>query len=659
MGYNMFSQLTGPNIDINLFPDSYGKGVTAGNAQQTPLSAAVSGLEKGVQTGQQIIEGDQQIKANDQNAQIRQNQIDQLPVTNQLQQQHLQQQTAATTIEQSKARLQSATETLQLQQTTDTLKVHADQAETALQDSNNIKALQESLAASPSQALADAQDPQNAATLIRNPEAAQQIFAGFKASGIPQEQYKDLDASVNGAIQYKAQATRQNFLDKTLQNAAAKKQVDAQNAIYDLNPYIGDLNKDPNFSYNNLDVVSNSRVKDTGFGGIKVSGPEDADSTKGSALVYTDPKTGNAKVLQRFDMSQGAESLAKNLSTAKSYWSTVAPKSPTDTSSPSTPSTGPGQVDTFQSSSGNTANTNQSIADIVAARNAKARQAAVASGNGGAYDNFVTKGKSFVKVPTISSTVNQSQSTPVPPSQPAITRPVGPLSSTNFADSKFHLASGTDEAVSIDTHAANLLGVSSAKVNVEAPPPTSSVIQRVAGIKELEGYSPLIKGMAAIESAGNPFAYNRKSGASGLMQLTDGAQQDEKLTEPFNAQKNVAAGADFLQKRVTELSKALTVASGQQGVPIQPDLRMVLAAYNGGQKQVLNGIAKGYTTWDQMKGYLASVKSPNAAAENLSYPDKVIAATIPFMSGGNLADDNLMKQFLSSGIVEINPFTDV
>lgn len=78
MAYDIFSQLQGPQIDINLFPSAATAGINAGNALPTKLTSAITGFTKGVQTGQQIVE-------NYQESEIRQNQIDQLPVQNRIQ----------------------------------------------------------------------------------------------------------------------------------------------------------------------------------------------------------------------------------------------------------------------------------------------------------------------------------------------------------------------------------------------------------------------------------------------------------------------------------------------------------------------------------------------------------------------------------------------
>lgn len=74
-GFDFFSQPQGPTIPINLFSENSAAGVASGNASPTTLSAAIRGGIKGFQQGQQFT-------ANFQQEQIRQNKIDQQPVSN-------------------------------------------------------------------------------------------------------------------------------------------------------------------------------------------------------------------------------------------------------------------------------------------------------------------------------------------------------------------------------------------------------------------------------------------------------------------------------------------------------------------------------------------------------------------------------------------------
>lgn len=102
MAYDYFSQMQGPSIPVNLFADNYSKGVGIADATN-PYVQAIEGVMKGIEQGQTII-------ANDQNAAIRQNQIDRQPVTNAIQDENLAQEKQATELQGLKLKVAQGTE---------------------------------------------------------------------------------------------------------------------------------------------------------------------------------------------------------------------------------------------------------------------------------------------------------------------------------------------------------------------------------------------------------------------------------------------------------------------------------------------------------------------------------------------------------------------
>lgn len=74
MGFDMFSQLQGPNIDISLFGDAAKAGAAVGNAIPTDTTAAIEGAIKGVNTGLDL-------QAKYQDNQVRGHQIERFPTT--------------------------------------------------------------------------------------------------------------------------------------------------------------------------------------------------------------------------------------------------------------------------------------------------------------------------------------------------------------------------------------------------------------------------------------------------------------------------------------------------------------------------------------------------------------------------------------------------
>jgi soluble lytic murein transglycosylase-like protein len=115
-----------------------------------------------------------------------------------------------------------------------------------------------------------------------------------------------------------------------------------------------------------------------------------------------------------------------------------------------------------------------------------------------------------------------------------------------------------------------------------------SMLKKVSGVqqKQIEDMSPpfdVIKAMIQVESGGNRYAYNKYSGAVGLMQLTPIIYKNIcHLTkqEAFNASKNIACGALYLQTLINRFNG---------------NLEKALAFYNAGEnmnqqysKKVLN-----------------------------------------------------------------------
>lgn len=107
MAYDVFSQLQGPQIDVNLFPNSASAGIRAGNSLPSPLSAGITGAIEGIQTGQKIYDQYQ-------NSQIKQNQIEQQPVANQRAQIELENEQAIATINKNRAQVDELTQATNL-----------------------------------------------------------------------------------------------------------------------------------------------------------------------------------------------------------------------------------------------------------------------------------------------------------------------------------------------------------------------------------------------------------------------------------------------------------------------------------------------------------------------------------------------------------------
>lgn len=118
MAYQYNIPVDGPKIDTNLFANNATAGINAGNALPGTATSIIRGVQQGVQLGFQNIEQSQ-------NAVLKQNEINQLPVSNQMQEEQLKQQQIANELNQVKANISTDTEFLQLDNAREQLKTNA------------------------------------------------------------------------------------------------------------------------------------------------------------------------------------------------------------------------------------------------------------------------------------------------------------------------------------------------------------------------------------------------------------------------------------------------------------------------------------------------------------------------------------------------------
>lgn len=109
MAFDFFTQPRGPEIDINLYPNSASAGINAGNAQKTPLQQVVQGIG----TGLDLYGKYQQVQDNALSLELKQNSVDQLPVTNRIQEEALQNAENINDINELKVRRAQALDVLQ------------------------------------------------------------------------------------------------------------------------------------------------------------------------------------------------------------------------------------------------------------------------------------------------------------------------------------------------------------------------------------------------------------------------------------------------------------------------------------------------------------------------------------------------------------------
>lgn len=81
--FSIFTQPQGAPIDVSLFGQAAQTGAQIGKEIPNPITSLIQGAEQGYQYGQQAVINNQTIAANTQQQQLRQNQIDNIPLTNQ------------------------------------------------------------------------------------------------------------------------------------------------------------------------------------------------------------------------------------------------------------------------------------------------------------------------------------------------------------------------------------------------------------------------------------------------------------------------------------------------------------------------------------------------------------------------------------------------
>lgn len=199
------------------------------------------------------------------------------------------------------------------------------------------------------------------------------------------------------------------------------------------------------------------------------------------------------------------------------------------------------------------------------------------------------------------------------------------------------------------------------------------IVERIKNDPMYKGLPAKVLGMIAIESGGNPAAYNKGTDAAGAMQLTEAAAIDggidPSLSNRLNQEQNVKGGTAYLQRigadiartyanKAKELQKnslALGAFTSSTGQIQKLDPRAELLAYNGGASYVKAAIRAGKVSWNEMEQYIRDVKHTAAEEENIGYANKVIAASLLFIEGGNTSDEAYVNELLQTGIITATP----
>lgn len=672
-----------PNIDVNLFVNALTQGIAAGNAQKTTFGAIAGGISDAISGGIQTAQGVQAIRANEAILEVAEDPaVIEARKQGAIGQGQVQAQQGAQAELQQKV-LEANQETAELV-LTDKLKNEALIAEQTLGDTKTKQAVMAAIArGAPEELNSILNDPGVRGTFSRDTGFAVQSIAGMQGKADPaliDSVYKQVDA-------VELEKRRANALQdqaKRKQIAAEKNDEEFTQSQYSLQGLQGvaDVMTKPGFKPQSLklypedSVVRSGNKLQTQDGVVVKSVPVGPTSTdKGYILAYGDT------VLDTLNRDEG-RNYGAILENFKKGAAARPDLYPTDT----TPETEVLPADAALRTEGTglaaraaplpATATNQNIIDAARKRNADAAAVAQSRGQSQSYEAMVVQGTNIPRQQPVAAPpyISTSQTVKTDPAVPALTRPVQspgamtPNSAATETPEATPTAEKTPEGAETpkptqigtvpyaEEHLSKALGGANVTLNtaIEKPQATKAVVDKINAIPSLANKPAFLKGIVAIESAGNP---NAKSGAgaAGLFQFMMAAASDVGLSEEdrFDPEKAVPAGIKFVTRQYEGIEKQLALSLSQQGMAVQVDPRMTLAAFNGGLRWIQQGIRAGNTTWPQMKEYLISVKSPEAEKENIEYVDKVITASIPFIVGGNVSDDSYVRTLLNFGIVEV------
>lgn len=651
-----------PNIDVNLFPNANSAGINAGNAQKTPFQAAVGGIISGVGTALSFASSYQNIQAQALNneAQAQQNEINADPAVQQARKDSI---ISTSQIQKDQAYAsslqagitQANEETVKIQEIAK-LETGALLAQQVLQDTKNKKVVQDALVrGSPEELNSILQDAGIVSTLSRDPSYGLGAVTAMRGKADPllidsvakQVDSVELEKRRVKMLENEAELRQKKSIEFEDRAATAVAGIYSNPGVAQKNRNLGDK-----FNYQQLEIypldevqIIDGKLKRSTDGKTIARKPSIGPKTGETAYVMA---YGDDVVEPYMSHADGVQN-QKWLNDYKVYASAKGFPTPAEDSTITTPAApgGPTGLAAMAPATELPAPTtvNQNIVDYAKTRNQQYFNQAQKSGNGGSYEALIAQGQSIGRQRVVTkSEYLAPQSTPVAKDSPKVTVEVAPTETpaTDIKGAEDKVSSLIGAPATIDTDVKEVKQL------------TPAVIERVNSIPAMQNQPALLKGVAVVESSGNPNA-KAADGGAGLFQFMIPAASDVGLSDEdrLDPEKAAPAAIDYLQRQYDSIEKRLNKTFSDQGLAIKPDPRMVLAAYNGGLKAVLNGISAGNTTWAQLKEYLLANKSPTNGKINTEYPEKVILASIPFIKGGNASDDAYIRTLISFGIINV------
>lgn len=283
VAFNFFTQARGPEIDIDLFPRARQMGAQTGNAIKTPLEAGIEGAIEGISAGFDLVGKYQQ-------TQIRQNQIEQLPVENRRQEAITRQEELKGQIADIQSQVISSNETLVLEAEKNKLELAKKESDQKLKDINIGN-----------QIASDLSDPFKATQIMKNPEYSQYLMKR------PQEgKYVIGQLYSQGILDDEGARRALGTID--LNEALKLKEREKEREFSQLGEYLKEMQ------------TNSSKIRNDGVLGAALPGFSDADADKvfvvpkgtieidpSTKKAIIDPKTGKYKTKPFVNQGTGTQ----------------------------------------------------------------------------------------------------------------------------------------------------------------------------------------------------------------------------------------------------------------------------------------------------------------------------------------------------------------
>lgn len=646
MPFDVFQSRGGPNIQISLFGDAAQKGAQLGKEIPDAATSAITGLETGYKEGLQNT-------ATEQQNEIRQNQVDQIPVANEIQAEQLKAAQTQDKVAQLGEQVQEQTNDNKIQATNLDLQNKITQATKTggmLKAKNDIAS-----------ALAT-NDPDKIASIFQNPSSRQLI--------IQDPAYAN---SVVGQI-IGNEALPKELQQQALSTLSLSKQLDFQqqnekiNAGVDgnlLKNYHEDIKDFKNSTVlqnmsagmSDPDAANRLQVFPKGLYGRNLDGTINKDaydpnaaSTKGgkdsSFEVYKDGKylqdvdEDDADSITKFKNAVNA-SLRMNARNAGIYtpgWKyqpNTGQPAPSQQTAPQTQS----QIPTFQAAAKVSDEEQDGPTDeapIAQQKTSPTNDAIVAQ----AQKDYAA----IAKNPPPGVNQKMLDDRLIQKKQAIQQAYQGVYKPSSFSVRNFNPSNSLEENTSTYASPSEALSAVTRQSGVQLvadvqPSVTPKLRSQVESEPLLQNEPPIIKGIAAVESGGKRAATS-DTGVNGLLQVTKATAAQYGLNRDI-PEEGLLAGKLYLTDMLYKYNG---------------NIKLALAAFNAGPGTVSDAVRHtGSTDWEDVKGYLQDHLSSKKFKEVKDYPDKVLSYSTQFMKPNDDGSNSLAYLLDRNGLIKGTP----